>query len=886
MILVWLLVGFFTLVCCTPPDGNGDAGTPDTPSKAECVTPRDCSKTQDCVKGKCVAAKKCEKFLDCKVSQVCFEGRCVDKCELDTDCPTNYVCVSGVCHEPDWKSADPPNKNQTERKPLKAGVGVVELDFPLSVSTAGYGFRFGPKGPYAKVLGASTGVWDRFYVKAVALDDGVKRLFMVRSSMCFMPDYLRTQIVQYVIKNANIDVSKGLFLNANHTHSGPGRFWNLLPGKGMGSLGYGSFLPEVFMRLVKSFGDAIIAANKNLKPAKFGYKVDPNFDPDGKIFGDRRGANPSYRNPHLVVMRIDSMDDKPMAVLVNFGMHGIVAPFQDFHLTADAGGGVEMILQQRLEKKYKTRIETMFMQGSAGDISPRGGHMGHGATQKMQMLGHLTSLTVEKMLDSIKTSSDIKIDFVHKRIGLSRELVGYKKDEFFKKQGNEKIPYRYGAFRCVQKAYNYSKEPDKKHKDGLFQCQFDVTTLNDGAPIPQFSKTHLSAARIGGLFIGTFPGESSSFLAKRLRETLVKESGGKIKDVATFGYTQDHQFYILGKDDWLRGGYEASMHIWGYLFGEYLLKELTKLTLQLVSDKPRDNKTRFLPQDFYGMQMKVTIPREQTPDAGKMIKQPPKTYERLGNPMSFTVSGGWIGVDNPRVVLQKKEGNDFKDVKTPGGRVLSDDGHQIVMDFTQEKKAWHYTFHFEALQDFPTGVYRFRIRGYKWEGDKKEAYETNTEEFEVKASTRLWLRTVKLTKNELQASIGYPPSTSDNGKDPFEKLERKGQLMRSSQVRWEMWKPIADPTKVTLTVKLEKDGKLVEEWKQTELNWTAKTSVQVVTFRGKDGKENKQSHKDMPVTGFKLKPKQPLAAGTYKLFVEFEDHLGNKGKWTQDLTLK
>ncbi|MCB9638173.1 MAG: neutral/alkaline non-lysosomal ceramidase N-terminal domain-containing protein [Myxococcales bacterium] len=868
---------------CTPPTTNSEQTTSDASpdeNKPQCVAARDCSGSEDCVEGKCVKTTSCKTFADCQETHTCYKSRCVTRCDVDTDCPAQHVCTYGQCHKPVWKTADPPNKDSTTPKAIQAGLGLAHLDVPLGISMAGYGLRVGPTSPYAESLGATTGQYDRFYIKALALDDGVKRVILVRSPMCWVSDFLHQHITQYIIDKIGVDLSNSLIITATHTHSGPGRFWNLLPGKSLGFLGYGEFLPEGFRRIVASFGDAIIAANKDLKPARFGYAVDPNFDQAGEIFSDRRGASPSEKHPILTVMRIDREDGTPLAVLFSFPMHGIIHEFNNFSLTQDAAGGAEMGVQDFFEQRTQKRIEAFFMQGPAGDVSPRGDKKRHKDIRRMQMIGALTAPSIWKMYDQIQPKTDIRLDIVNKRIGISRKLIGYKDDEFYEDKDGKKMPYRFGGLKCVDQAFDYNKEPDKKHEDGHLGCVLNIEMINDGTPVPQFAKTRLTAAKIGDLVVATFPGEATSFLARRLRRDLDTLSGGKLKDLLVLGYSQDHHFYLLEEQDWWRGGYEASMNIWGPRFGEYLEKNLSELANQLWMDKKPDNATGILPQDFFELDLSPTVAREKTPTAGQIVQQPPKTYMRLENPLTFVLSGGFLGVDNPYVVLQKQDGGSFKDVERIAGRIYDDSTHRIIMSFTKKDSAWHYTFSFEELQDFPTGTYRFRVEGKQWDGEKIVPYTAETDAFEIKETDKIQLWNPQVKDKKLEIFVGYPAGTNDDGTTAFEKLIAVGHRLRSSLTHWAAPKPIDQPDKASAQIVITQGGTQVLS-QSAQLKEAEERELTVVTSRDKEGKTTTENQTGLvSVLSFDI---TSLATGTYQVEISFTDAHGNKGTWKKDL---
>lgn len=868
----------------TDASGN-DAGGKDEAQTKTCVSARDCP-GKACRNGKCVKAETCIGHGDCKKDEYCFEDdtgeRCVPRCELDTDCPAEHVCDDGQCHKPDWMKGKLPNEGSTQTKPIKVGVGVVPLDFPLGVSMAGFGFRPGPRGGYAKSLGGSQGAYDRFTIKALLLDDGVEQIVMLRSPLIFTTDYMMTQISQRIIKETGIDLLSKTVMVSHHSHSAPARFWNLLSDLGFGAFGGGDFLAEVFDRLSDSFAKAIILASKNLEDGKVGYSLDRNFDKENLIFSDRRGASPRNKNPNLLVMRVDKADGTPIAALVTFPMHGTIS--DNTMLTNDAPGGLEFELEDYLEAKYKKRIDVFFMQGSAGDVSPRGDRLGHKSVFQMQMLGYLASQHIGPMFDKVETKTDVTLDITNIRVPLSRKDIGYKPGEFYRVIQDEQQEHKYGAFQCVQKEKKVDK-PDDVHKDGKLGCAFSVFDLN-GAPITQFSKTRLTAARIGALHISTFPGEVTSILASRFVEAVKQESGGKIQDHIVMGYAQDHHLYILTEDDWYKGGYEAATNIWGPKFGSYLVREAKKIALQLTTPEKEKNDTGILPQDFYGMDLKkIEIPRLKSPKAGTMMTQPPKQYKRMDKRISFTIYGGFNGTDNPLATLQvKQKDGTFKDYMLNGVRPYDDSGFRMVMEFKAVKTDFMYTFYFEELENFPAGTYRFRVDGTQWDGSKRVPYKVETDEFEIVPSDQLRVWNVTFDGENLEGWVSYPSATNDDGKSAF-RLAPSGHRLRSPFVTWKVGGPLAEKEKVELTITISKDGQQVEEVKATELNQRKAVAQEVVENRKDDGKESKKTYNAL-ASGFKLKTKQKLAAGEYDVTIAIKDSFGNTGSWTKKMTVK
>ena len=58
--------------------------------------------------------------------------------------------------------------------------------------------------------------------------------------------------------------------------------------------------------------------------------------------------------------------------------------------------------------------------------------------------------------------------------------------------------------------------------------------------------------------------------AEQFRRRSKAELG--FENAITVGYAQDHEGYLMIPEDWLVGGYEANINIWGPLQGEHIME--------------------------------------------------------------------------------------------------------------------------------------------------------------------------------------------------------------------------------------------------------------------------------------------------------------------------
>ena len=725
----------------------------------------------DCVAGgACVVAPPCEDYTDCPaIDQICLAERCVHRCDADTDCPPDGHCWRGECQRYVLDlSGDSPSAAGADAGPLFAGVAEVSADPPVGISMAGYGFRAGPSAPlnpYATSMGGCTGMFDRPLVKALVLDNGQERLAIVRLPTSWSTDFLRTAVVKEPLDRTGVSYEGRIVTTSTHTHSYPGRYWNLLPGLGFEAFGYGAFSAQWFTRLTGKVADAIQAAAGDLRPAAFAYTLDRYFDPDNDINRDRRGENGPFKDPRLLVLRVDDVSGAQpatMAVLVEFAMHGTIN--EASRLTGDAGLGVEMVLEEELEKREGSPVTVMFANGNAGDVSPDGDGFGHSDTARFEVLGHRTAAVVLPLLDAMEPARDVVLRQVDRRVPITREAIGYAPGEYYKARLNDwdedAGPFKYGAFQCAQRG---DDDPATTVTDGDLGCMFSVELVNNRRPVIQLSKTVISALRLGDLVVVTLPGESLS----RLGEDLALEVGSRygVADVSVWGYSQDHQLYLSTMDDWLQGGYEAAQGVWGFRFGEYLAREAAEAAGAVIDGADfRPPPSGVKPVWFSDLDPSGVPPQETEGTPGKVHTDVPAQVSRF-ELVRFSWEGGFPGVDLPRITLERKGADgSFAPLVWPAARPYTDTNFRMVLDYGGRWRTEHpWTVTWEENGDFPVGTYRFRVAGEHWTGEAAEAYEATSGEMEVVAwegapADPAW----DPADGTFSGTLAYPPSGEES----------------------------------------------------------------------------------------------------------------------------
>jgi hypothetical protein len=815
-----ILFALLSLACDDPPPD------PISPEKGPaCDYHSDCDPHEACVLGDCRITRLCIDRENCESLEICKNKNCIcpagvqkclPVCVTDNDCSTSGHCIDGICEPyPVEFSASKPQRQAPGN--LQVGIARVELDVPVGVSMAGYAMRRGPSTPYRRSLGGSNGWFDKPDVRAIVFDDHEEMFILLRVPLSWSTDFMIADAAYKVQKQIGLNVLDHIVSSSPHSHSHPARFWHLVQDKYFGVFGYGEFSFEIFDRITNSLAEAIILALDDRQDAKFGYTLIENFDPEDRIYRDRRVENnelPNHiqKDDHLLVMRVDDMNGQPRAILANFGMHGTVYEERNPVLTGDAGGGVEVEMTRQAGLQYAQSVTGFYIQGNAGDASPSGGELGHPGPERIQLIGRRAWEVIGPAFESIETSAQIDVSIASQRVVITHEALGYQADAFFNLGGtcqDSVDHFRYGAFQCLEGEPAGDSDPSTRFEDGNLHCIFAIECLTAGFPVPQFQKTRLSVMQLGELAFVTVPGEPLSqygrSLSKRIQETI-----SSAQDAVVIGYSQDHHFYLLGEEDWWQGGYEGSRVIWGWRLGDYLADKSVQLAAELnqapaersIDDQNLKPMYWNVPEDE-----RKTVAITDTEDTPNTIHLDlPPQIERL-QIVEFIWSGGHPGVDRPLIILEKKSGGAFSPVIRPDGRIYDDSDFEMLVHYDgdcnrQNCENHRWRVNFEERKDFPLGHYRFKVSGRAQVNGEIENYTVRSNEFDLLASRSLRIETLSIAQDTLQGRIRYPEAVEFEEDGDGLNAVPNGHLLRTITGPGKFGAPLDDLALVTVTASI------------------------------------------------------------------------------------
>jgi len=235
--------------------------------------------------------------------------------------------------------------SRAEARHFKVGFAKQDVTPTKATPMWGYGARH---------AALSTGIRDPLYAKAVIIDVGTEKLAIVGLDLGRSPtDAMMDRIRKAIKTTSGVEL---IMISGSHTHHGP--VIELLdePGKGQGVFDDAvAYSTELEAKIIQ----AITAAAANVQDAKIGWGTKPvamNRNRHSKI-------EPKPVDTELGVIRMDDLNGKPIAIVVNYAAHPTMLDAADLRFSAEWPGAMMNAVEQQLG------TNCVFMQGASGDLS-------------------------------------------------------------------------------------------------------------------------------------------------------------------------------------------------------------------------------------------------------------------------------------------------------------------------------------------------------------------------------------------------------------------------------------------------------------------------------------------------------------------------------------
>ena len=406
-----------------------------------------------------------------------------------------------------WTSA--PRAIATE---LSAGTARVDLTPPLSMKAplGGYG---------ARMNRPAEGVHDRIFAKAIVVSDGDRRFALVTCDLLGLAPPVKPEI----LKRLGSDwTAEQVLILPSHSHAAI-EMNAINPNNTFGIPQIGIHDPELYDFTVDHFVDVIRRAADDLQPVMIGTasRHIPGWNRN-------RRADSTLIDDELTITRIDRLDGKPLAVLVNFSAHPTMMSEKEMLFS----GGWPGALQRTMEAAIGEGVTVMYNNGAQGDQTTIGRPSGGDSNwERAAQYGLELGLLTVGEWKAIETRRDVAFDFHLQPIDLPET----------------------------------SWHPDFMSTGG---AEYGLTEemLTELLPRMQPAQTTSGSVRLGDLLIIGIPGEMSAELGLNLKAKAKEMTG--IAHPVIGGLANEWISYILTAEAYRTGRYEASVSFYGETLGE------------------------------------------------------------------------------------------------------------------------------------------------------------------------------------------------------------------------------------------------------------------------------------------------------------------------------
>jgi neutral ceramidase len=241
-------------------------------------------------------------------------------------------------------------------QPLRAAVVKVDITPKNAQWLLGYQAR------------QSNGVHDNIYHRVLALDAGGTPFYLISSDVCLFSPNFHDTVMRELQERTGIDPAH-VWWSVTHTHAapevGPPDMYKALLGRSDHD-----WDREYTNLFTNALIDAVRTARDKLEPARLSFATtaaNANInrrakDVDGRISLGLNPDGPVDRQVNLI--RIQRADGTPIALVVNYAMHGTVMSGQNLKISGDGPGVVAAYLEEQLGGTV------LYVNGAAGNIAP------------------------------------------------------------------------------------------------------------------------------------------------------------------------------------------------------------------------------------------------------------------------------------------------------------------------------------------------------------------------------------------------------------------------------------------------------------------------------------------------------------------------------------
>ncbi len=279
---------------------------------------------------------------------------------------------------------------------LEAGAGRADITAPVGTPLNGYGDRMGR---------SSTGIHDPLWARALFLDDGTTRLFLVNVDLVAINPELRARVLELA---PDVVPRENIILCATHTHNGQG---GMTPNLVMRAVS-GRFMPEVLESTAIAITQAMRQAYDSHRRAAIGYGTAKQTG----LTGNRRFSG-GPMDEQIGVIMVEDADGKPISVVANIAGHPTTVGDgpEHYQFSADYPG----FYYKEMETLTSPDCVALFLNGAEGNQTV-GDPEGKSGWARTEAVGKLLAHRVKEVVNGISCGeATLKINSAEPKLPLT-----------------------------------------------------------------------------------------------------------------------------------------------------------------------------------------------------------------------------------------------------------------------------------------------------------------------------------------------------------------------------------------------------------------------------------------------------------------------------------
>jgi Neutral/alkaline non-lysosomal ceramidase, N-terminal len=214
----------------------------------------------------------------------------------------------------------------------------------------------------------SDGVLDHIYHRVLALDAGGTPFYLISTDVCLFSPSFHDAVMRELQTRTGVDPAH-VWWSVTHTHAapelGPPDMYKVLLGRSDHEWDreYTKLVVDALIEAVKTAHDTLEPARLSVATTAANANINRRArDVDGKTSLGLNPDGPVDRQVNLI--RVQRPDGSPIALVVNYAMHGTVMSGQNLKISGDAPGVVAAYVEEQLGGTV------LYINGAAGNIAP------------------------------------------------------------------------------------------------------------------------------------------------------------------------------------------------------------------------------------------------------------------------------------------------------------------------------------------------------------------------------------------------------------------------------------------------------------------------------------------------------------------------------------